>query len=207
MSGAAADLRMLLGELGEEDVLIVDEAHALGLRGEHGAGVASAYDDARIVVLGTLSKAFGCLGGFVAGPTDFIDLLVSTARSFIFDTSLPPPIVRAARAALRRIVEGDDLRAMLAERIGHAAAALARLGLVDGVPGSPIVPIVLGETRRALAVAAHLRSRGLYAPAIRPPTVPAGTSRLRVTIRTDHQFSDIDRLADALAEALVGASA
>jgi 8-amino-7-oxononanoate synthase len=204
MTGEREDLGAILARMRTQDVLLVDEAHALGVFGQGGGGCARAYDDPRIVVLGTLSKAFGCSGGFVAGPAAFIELLISTARGFIFDTSLPPPIVRAARAALRRIVAGDDLRAALAARIAHAEQALRPLDLVTDVH-APIVPILVGDAHRAVAIAQRLRAQGLYVPAIRPPTVPAGTSRLRVTLRADHAEAEIDRLAAALAEAFAGA--
>lgn len=200
MTGELTDLGAILARLGEDDVLVVDEAHALGVFGPRGAGLASEYDDPRIVVVGTLSKAFGCVGGFVAGPGAFIDLLISTARSFIFDTSLPPPIVRAARAALERIAAGDDLRAALFERVAEAEAFLAPFER-NGPIRTPIVPIVIGDAHRAVTLAAQLRSAGLYVPAIRPPTVPPGTSRLRVTLRADHTGEEIARLARGLAEA------
>jgi 8-amino-7-oxononanoate synthase len=200
MTGELTDLGAILARLGEDDVLVVDEAHALGVFGPHGAGIASEYDDRRIVVLGTLSKAFGCAGGFVAGPAAFIELLTSTARSFIFDTSLPPPIVRAARAALERIAGGDDLRAALFDRVAEAEALLAPLDR-SGPIRTPIVPILIGEADRAVTLAARLRGAGLYVPAIRPPTVPPGTSRLRVTLRADHTSEEIARLMRGLAAA------
>jgi 8-amino-7-oxononanoate synthase len=191
----------MLAKMGEDDVLLVDEAHALGVFGPGGTGAASAYDDPRVVVLGTLSKAFGCAGGFVAGPAEFVELLVSTARSFIFDTSLPPPMVRAARAALRCIVNGDALRERLFDNVAYAAERLGPLGVCSPVR-SPIVSVVVGEPQRAVALAAHLRRRGLYAPAIRPPTVPAGTSRLRITLRAGHRREEIDLLAAGIGETL-----
>ena len=201
MSGTFADLGGMLAKMGHDDVLLVDEAHALGVFGPGGSGAASAYDDPRIVVLGTLSKAFGCAGGFVAGPAEFVELLVSTARSFIFDTSLPPPMVRAARAALRCIVSGDALRERLFDNVSYAGERLRPLGVCSPVR-SPIVSVVLGEPQRAVAAAAHLRQRGLYAPAIRPPTVPPGTSRLRITLRADHRREEIDLLAAGIGDTL-----
>jgi 8-amino-7-oxononanoate synthase len=206
MTGEREDLGAILARLREDDVLLVDEAHALGVFGPNGGGFARPHEDPRIVVLGTLSKAFGCVGGFVAGPAAFIELLISTARSFIFDTSLPPPVVRAARAALRRIAAGDDLRSALAARMAHAERVLHPLGLVAEVR-APIVPILVGDARRTVAIAQRLRAYGLYVPAIRPPTVPPGTSRLRVTLRADHSEIEIDRLAAALAEAFDGVPA
>jgi 8-amino-7-oxononanoate synthase len=201
MSGRIEDLDRIVADLGDDDVVLIDEAHALGVFGEGGSGFASRFADPRIVVLGTLSKAFGCGGGFIAGPAEFIEFLISTARSFIFDTSLPPPIARAARASLARIVRGGDLRERLFDNVAHASRSFTELGL-GPLPTGPIASIVLGEPERALGVAATLRENGFYVPAIRPPTVPAGTSRLRVTFNAKHRRDDLDRLFAALARAL-----
>lgn len=202
MSGDVANIERALEELGEDDVLLIDEAHALGAYGSRGAGVARAFGDKRIVVLGTLSKGFGCAGGFVAGPNDVIELLISTARTFIFDTSLAPGIARAALCALRLIEAGEALRAALTSRVAHARAGLQAIGALAERTGGPIVPIMIGDQRRAMEVGRFLEARGIYAPAIRPPTVPAGTSRLRVTMRADHTDQEIDVLTGALGDAL-----
>jgi len=201
MSGRVEDLERIVSGMGADDVVLVDEAHALGVFGSDGSGFASEFADPRIVVLGTLSKSFGCSGGFVAGPAEFIEFLISTARSFIFDTSLPLPIVAAARASLERIACGDDLRARLFANVAQASRSFAELGLYPS-PTGPIASIVLGEPERALGVAAALRAEGLYVPAIRPPTVPPGTSRLRVTFNANHRPQEIDRLFACLARAL-----
>jgi 8-amino-7-oxononanoate synthase len=202
MSGAPANMRALLDVLGDEDILVLDEAHALGITGPGGAGLGSAYDDPRIVIVGTLSKALGASGGFVAGPSAFIDLLVSTARSFIFDTSMPPAIARAAHAALDAALDGDALRRTLAERVAYAHAGLREVAGITPAHDGPIIPVILGETATALEVARGLRDRGIFVPAIRPPTVAAGSARLRIVIRADHTFAQIDALTSALREAL-----
>jgi 7-keto-8-aminopelargonate synthetase-like enzyme len=198
MSGASADIPALLDALGEDDLLLLDEAHALGICGEHGSGLASAYDDERIIVLGTLSKAFGCAGGFIAGPRAFIDAAINTARSFIFDTAMPPGIARAARAALQAIIEGDALRARLAENIARVRGEIEDLPRTRGCPPSPIVPLIIGEAQRTVEISAYLREANIHAPAIRPPTVPPGSSRIRMVVRADHTEDEITTLLRAL---------
>jgi 8-amino-7-oxononanoate synthase len=204
MDGDSADLASILHDLGEDDVLFIDEAHALGVAGPRGAGLASGLRDPRVVVMGTLSKAFGAHGGFIAGPETLVDLLVNTARTFIFDTALPPAIALAARMSLAVIQseEGERLRTAL-----RANALRLRSGLHEQSEFSeivsPIVPIVVGSEERALALSASLVERLLYVPAIRPPTVPVGSSRVRVSLRSGHTAEQIDLLAQSIAACTV----
>lgn len=202
MSGEQCDIAGILRSMRPDDVLLLDEAHAIGVAGPDGRGLAGAFADERIVVIGTLSKAIGCAGGFVSGPAEFIELLVNRARTFIFDTSLPPAIAAAANAALRRIMAGDDLRALLRARVAELEDGLIALGLRADRGGSHIQPVILGAAGRAVEVAATLRARGISSPAIRPPTVPEGTARLRISVRADHRPDQIARLCNALAQAL-----
>jgi 8-amino-7-oxononanoate synthase len=198
VDGDAVDLRAILAQMGDDDVLLVDEAHALGVAGDHGGGLAFGVEDPRLIVMGTLSKAFGAHGGFVAGPHQVIEYLQSVARAFIFDTALPPAIAEAGRAGVRLAREADGSRVHLA-RLGERLRREVRArGLrVLGEMGA-IVPIVIGEVEPTLALAARLRKAGINAPPIRPPTVPQGTSRLRITLRATHTDEDIDRLIAAL---------
>jgi 8-amino-7-oxononanoate synthase len=203
MDGDALDAEALASALGADDVALVDEAHALGVVGPGGAGLMRPYADERVVVLGTLSKAFGSAGGFIAGPGEVIELAENVARSFVFDTAPALPVVRAASAALELIREGDARRDALSENITRMRTALRRNGtafvLQPGAhPGAPFVSVVFGPERSALAVARELEVRGYFAPAIRPPTVPVGTSRLRVSLRADHAAEEIDGFATAL---------
>jgi 8-amino-7-oxononanoate synthase len=191
MEGDAINPAALLERLREQDVLLLDEAHALGIAGPQGAGLARALDDPRILILGTLSKALGALGGFVAGPATAIELLVNRARSFIFDTALPPSLVLASRIALYLTLRGDERRERLRANATQLRAALRPSGTVEG----PIFSIQLGSEQRALLASEELLKRGIFVPAIRPPTVPAGTSRLRITIRAGHTLEQIDMLA------------
>jgi len=165
-------------------LLVLDEAHAvLGPAVEAPAGLA-------LLRVGTLSKALGSLGGFAAGPAELCELLVNRARPFIFTTAPPPASAAAALAALAvaRSAEGRSLGATLAANVAR---------LAPGHP-SPIVPVVLGAEERALAAAAALAEQGLFVPAVRPPTVAPGTSRLRVSLSALHTPDQLDALAVAL---------
>ena len=202
MDGSVAPLRELIGSLGGSDILIVDEAHALGVCGPRGAGLLAVERDERVVVVGTLSKALGAAGGFVGGPADAIALLATAARTFVFDTAPPPAVAAAARAALAivRNEEGDALRARLAANARRVREGLREGGFEIPQDDGAIVPLVIGTERGALALAHELEMRGIFAPAIRPPTVPAGTARLRITVRADHTKANIDQLLDAIAD-------
>jgi 8-amino-7-oxononanoate synthase len=200
MDGSLAPLSSLVVRLRDDDVLLVDEAHALGLSGKEGGGHAQIFRDERLVVIGTLSKALGAAGGFVAGPTEVIELLTSAARTFIFDTAMPPALAAAAACALTiaRGAEGDELRSRVRALSTRVRDELRGLGYdVRGEEG-PIVPVVLGSESAALLCARGLEERGVYTPAIRPPTVPHGSSRLRITLRANHTEAEIDVLLRAM---------
>jgi len=166
-------------------LLVLDEAHAV-------LGPELSPGGAEVVLVGTLSKALGSLGGFVAGSRPLVELVVNRARSYIFTTGSPPADSAAALAALRvlRSGEGAELLSRLRSRVDQL------------VPGhrSPIVPIIIGSERDALAASAWLLELGMLVPAIRPPTVPSGTSRLRVTVSAAHTEEEIAMLTAALAE-------
>jgi len=198
MDGDCIDVRALVEDLGEDDILFLDEAHALGVSGPAGAGLAFGIDDPRIVVMGTLSKAFGAAGGFIAGPHQVIELAINTARTFIFDTAMPAPVAFAARVGVMLAQTNEELRVRLHAKVRRLREGLRALGLPADDTPSPVVPVILGDERRALSVAAECMKRGIYAPAVRPPTVPAGTSRLRLSVRADHTDEQIDALLEAL---------
>ena len=201
MDGTRAPVADIAAALYDDDVLVIDEAHALGVVGEAGAGLARELPDDRVVVVGTLSKAFGSAGGFVAGTTEAIALLATAARTFVYDTAASPAHSAAACAALAilRSHEGNERRARL-----HANAAAVRTGLraLGFAPfgEGPIVPVIVGTAIAALAMAAALEARGIFAPAIRPPTVPPGTARVRIIIRADHTDAELAALLSAVAE-------
>jgi 8-amino-7-oxononanoate synthase len=204
MEGDVVDPWALLAKLHAGGVLFLDEAHALGIAGPQGAGMAHGLQDPRVVVLGTLSKALGTLGGFVAGPAPVVELLVNRARGVVFDTALPPAIALAARIALMLVRKADDRRERLRANVRRLRVGLEELGLPgSGSDIAPIVPLVLGSEARALEISCRLYERGLVAPAVRPPTVPPGTSRLRFSIRADHTAEQIDCLLQALSTCIV----
>lgn len=198
MDGDSVDISAMLAELGGDDILLVDDAHALGAVGPNGIGLAAQIDDPRIVILGTLSKALGAQGGFVAGPAPVIELLLNSARTFIFDTALVPAVAAAARIALQIVREEEDRRERLHRSVRQLRSGLETLGFATFNNLTPIVPVVLGEERRALAIEKDLFDRGIYAPAVRPPTVPVGSSRLRVSLRADHTEPQIAALIEEL---------
>ncbi len=179
--------------------LLVDEAHALGVYGDGRgcvaeAGVAGAVD----VVIGTLSKALGSQGGFVAGSGELIEFLVNNARSFIYSTGLAPAAAGAALAALREISEDRSRIDKLWRNVSRLRTLLAGLA-VQGE--GPICPVVTGTSDSALGLSRKLFDAGFLVPAIRPPTVPVGTSRVRITVSAAHTLEQINDLAAALKNA------
>ena len=201
MDGDTIDVAALAADLGDDDILLIDEAHALGVLGEEGAGLANGIADDRIVVLGTLGKAIGAGGGFIAGPGLLVDLLVNGARTFIFDTAPPPAIAFAARVGIMLARTAGDRRARLFAKTARLRAGLRELGFPAETRSveTPIVPVVAGEEQQAMELMRRCMERGVYAPAVRPPTVPPGTSRLRVSMRADHTDEQVDLLLEALA--------
>lgn len=198
MDGDRADVRALLDELNPEDILLIDEAHAIGVAGKEGAGLAAELRDDRIVVMGTLSKALGAMGGFVAGPKPVIELLQNAARTFIFDTALPPALATAARVALYLARGAGDRRARIAQNAAVLSEGVAALGYPAQAQPGPIVPVVIGSEARAKAYESALLEQHIYAPAVRPPTVPPGTSRLRLSLRADHKILQMEQFVEAL---------
>jgi 8-amino-7-oxononanoate synthase len=200
MDGDEVDLVGLVELAGRHRALLVlDEAHAvLGpelprrLRG----------DGVDILRVGTLSKTLGALGGFVAGPSRFVELLVNQARPYIFTTAPTPADAAAALTAVGivRSEEGAALRSRLAALVARVAAVVGR----DG-QRSPIIPVIIGEETDAVAASARLLSEGLWVPAIRPPTVPPGTSRLRITLSSVHTDGQVDGLLRGLVRLGLGA--
>jgi 8-amino-7-oxononanoate synthase len=181
--------------------LLVDEAHTLGVVGPSGAGRCAELGVRPDVLIGGLGKAVGSQGGFAAGSELLRSYLWNRARTFIFSTAPSPLLCADALAQVQIARAADQSRLKLHENVNVLRAALAERGLVVA-RGSfgPIVPVVLGDSERAVAVAASLRARGILAQAIRPPTVPEGTARLRLTVHAGMDAQDVERLASAIAE-------
>ena len=197
MDGDCADLPKLC-ELRDrhEAVLIVDEAHATGVLGPSGAGLAEQQGVAGQidVTISTAGKALGSLGGIVTACREVIETLVNSARSFIYTTAMPPMQAAAIDAALDVLASEPDRRQRLAQLIARTRRGLREQGWDIGQSPTPIIPLVTGDNDSALALATRLESHGFYAPAIRPPTVAPGTSRVRLSLRADLKDSEVERL-------------
>ena len=204
MDGDVAPLAELAALAQQYDAwLMVDDAHGFGVMGAQGGGVAEHFGlgvQRLPVLMGTLGKGAGSFGAFVAGDNDLIEYLINTARPYIYTTALPPAVAAASRASLVLIRAGQGLRESLRERIAQFRNGASILGL-DLMPSdTPIQPILLGSNERALAWSAALERQGCLVSAIRPPTVPVGQARLRVTLTAAHQVEDVDHLLQALAD-------
>ena len=180
-------------------IIMIDDAHAIGVFGRHGKGMIEHYGlEGKIdVVMGSLSKALGGIGGFIAGSKHLIDFLKNKARSFIYTTALPPAVCAASLAGLALIQEDTSLIDKLWENINYLKSQLSKFANNIAVESS-IVPIIIGSAEDALDLSTKLYQNGILIPAIRPPTVPAGTSRLRISLMADHSESDINKLIDLL---------
>jgi len=197
MDGDFADLRALVALRRHHGFLLaVDEAHATLVCGQNGGGAAEAQGvaDEIDIHIGTLSKAFGCMGGFVACSARWKDYFVNSARAQVFSTALPIPMAAGALAALRVAREETWRRE-------NVWALTGRLGRALGIHAqSPIVPVVLGGQDVTMKASAELLRRGFHVPGIRPPTVPAGTCRLRISLSAVHSTAEVDALGKAVQE-------
>jgi len=203
MDGDSPDLAALMALADRHDAtLVIDEAHATGVAGPQGRGLAAAFEGRdNVITLHTCGKALGTVGGFVLAPRIVRDFLVNRARPFIFATAPSPLIAAVTRAALEISRTHPERRERLAAHVAFAARELARrCGLTSS--GSHILPIVVGADQRAVALAASLQRRGFDVRAIRPPTVPEGTARLRLALSANLAEDDIAALFEALAEDL-----
>ena len=204
MDGDVAPLRALAQQCAREHAtLMVDDAHGLGVLGDDGAGSLSAakLDQHEVpLLMATLGKALGCSGAFVAGPAALIEGLIQFARPYIYTTAMPPALAGAALEAVRLAQSETWRRHKLAALIARFRAGAAQLGLPLMDSASAIQPLRLGDARAALQAAQALERRGLLVVAIRPPTVPVGQARLRITLSAAHEEAQVDRLLDALAD-------
>lgn len=181
--------------------LIVDEAHATGVVGPRGRGTFEHHGLPRIehLEIGTLGKALGAYGAYATGSKEKIDGLIQTSRSLIYSTALPPPAVAAALRALDIIIQEPERRERLWKNRDRLVSGLSSLGLPISRSDSPIIPVRIGSADETVSVTDTLLRHGIYAPAIRPPTVPEGTSRIRLTVSSEHTSEQIERLLGAMA--------
>jgi 8-amino-7-oxononanoate synthase len=205
MDGDIADVPRIVALCERHDAwLVLDDAHGIGVLGERGRGVLDhfAARSDRIVYMATLGKALGSHGAFVAGRADVVEWVLQRARTYIFSTALPASAAAAASAALALLEEDASLVACLRDRIAHFSAKARALGVRVQPSKTAIQPIILGEAGITMEASRRLLDHGFLVPAIRPPTVPQGTSRLRVSLTAGHAVDDLDRLASALRDCL-----
>jgi 8-amino-7-oxononanoate synthase len=181
-------------------ILLIDEAHGTGILGSHGSGLAEHQQVAGDidVTISTASKALGSLGGIVTARPEVIDTLINTARPFIYTTAAPPTAVAAIEAALDIVRDEPQRRIALAALSTRLRTGLRKIGWDIPDDPTPIIPLIIGDAAAAIAISTRLTEAGFLIPAIRPPTVAPGTSRLRITLRCDVTVDDIDRLIIAV---------
>jgi 7-keto-8-aminopelargonate synthetase-like enzyme len=201
MDGDLADVGALAALCARHGAsLILDEAHAVGAWGPEGRGVAAAAGVVPDVLVGTCGKALGSFGAFAATSKPIADLLWNRARPFVFSTGLPPLIPAAISAAIDivRSAEGDERRHALATRARDLRARVPKLG---GAEDSAIAPLLVGDDREVMQITARLLEQRIYVQGIRPPTVPEGTARLRVSLSAGHSAQDVETITGALNDA------
>ena len=203
MDGDIAPLDDILG-LAERygATLLLDDAHATGVLGRNGRGTLEhiGIDNPSVIQLGTLGKAFGSYGAFVAGSRRLIEFVMNTARSFIYSTALPPAVCAASIKAID-IVEGEpERRERLLRNASLVRDGLKKRGLDTLCSTTQIIPLVVGDAARTMEATRRLLDRGVFVQGIRPPTVPQGTSRLRITVTSEHSTDDLERAVETITE-------
>jgi len=181
--------------------LMVDDAHGMGVEGAEGRGTVSGFGLSPLevpVLMGTLGKAFGVSGAFVAGSEALIETLIQQARTYIYTTATPPAQAEATRKALQLVREGEDRRQHLQQLIARFRSGATALGLNLMHSVTPIQPLLVGDSAAALQRSRQLQKSGILVAPMRPPTVPEGGARLRITLSANHTFEQVDRLLEAL---------
>jgi 8-amino-7-oxononanoate synthase len=207
MDGDAAELRQIASLKRDIPfVFVLDEAHGSGVFGNNGSGLATELGVADTVDLAilTLSKALGGVGGAVCGSNQWCDAIVNFARPYIFSTSLPAAAAAAARAAISVMRTEPHRQNRVRELARNVRTRLAERGITIPAGDSPIIPVILGDERTAMEASGKLREKGILVPAIRPPSVPRGSSRLRITLSCEHSDEEVKSVVEALAEVLKG---
>jgi 8-amino-7-oxononanoate synthase len=206
MDGDCADLAGMADITQAHDAwILVDDAHGFGVLGHQGSGLVNqqGLSSSQVqLVIGTLGKAFGTSGAFVAGDKSTIEYILQFARTYIYTTATPPSIAAATRQALKLVQEGDNLRSHLTELVSRLRVGVSALGLALMDSATPIQPILIGDNAKALEMSAKLKAQGILVTAIRPPTVPEGTARLRITLSASHSVEQVDELLTHLESAL-----
>ena len=201
MDGDRAPLKEIVGLARRYGAMImVDEAHALGVLGKHGSGLVEelGLGSQVDIQMGTLSKAAGCFGAYACGHKELREFLINKSRSFIYTTAMPPALAQAARMALQIIQGEEQLRRQLQNNTDYLCAQLQRMGFDTMKSSTPIIPILVKEASQAKEMSQRLLKQGIFVQAIRPPTVPMGTSRLRLTVMATHTQDDLEQLLNAV---------
>jgi 8-amino-7-oxononanoate synthase len=198
MDGDIAQVKVL-AQIAEQHgaVLMVDDAHGFGVIGERGGGVASQFNlsqEKLPVLMATLGKAVGVAGAFVAGSEALVETLIQSARNYIYTTALPPACAAAAIVAIDIMFNDAEIQLRLQRNIAYFKKGLQALNIPPSNSTTPIQPLIVGSNEKSLSMQKHLFDRGIYVVAIRPPTVPAGTARLRVSLSAAHSTEQLDRL-------------
>jgi 8-amino-7-oxononanoate synthase len=183
--------------------LYLDDAHGFGVLGEHGKGSLSHFNlkSPRIIMMATLGKAAGVAGAFVAGEQVVIDYLIQIAKSYVYSTPAPPALSATLAESVRLIEQGDGLRDNLYELIAYLKDNLKLSKWKLLASDTAIQPLIVGDNKEALALSEYLQTCGILVPAIRPPTVPVGTARLRISLSASHTLDDVKQLVAALHQA------
>ncbi|MGD2161165.1 MAG: 8-amino-7-oxononanoate synthase [Gammaproteobacteria bacterium] len=202
MDGDIAELPAIADTCRKHDAwLMVDDAHGFGVLGEHGRGTLEHYGLAAAnvpVYMATLGKALGTAGAFIAGSDDLIETLIQNSRTYIYTTASPPAVAEATRASLNIIISRPHLREQLNANIRYFRKACSQCGIEVATSQTAIQPVIVGDTQTAVAISEQLFAQGILVTAIRPPTVPEGTARLRITLSAAHACTHIDKLVSAL---------
>jgi len=204
MDGDIAPVPELLALCERYDAyLLIDDAHGFGVLGAQGRGTLAHFgiESDRLIYMATLGKAAGVAGAFIAGSVALIDSLINNARTYVYTTAAPPLLCQALLASLALIEQEDWRRERLSEHIAELRSGLAGLRWQLPPSQTPIQPLIVGGNAEALALSERLAAQGLLVPAIRPPTVPQGMARLRISLSADHVAADVARLVDALVRA------
>ncbi|MEZ0152978.1 MAG: 8-amino-7-oxononanoate synthase [Candidatus Reddybacter sp.] len=206
MDGDLADLPALAAIADQNNAwLMVDDAHGFGVLGETGRGIGEHFAmdiDSLPILVGTLGKSFGTFGAFVAGSEALIESLIQFARTYIYTTALPPAVAAATRAALLLIDSESWRREKLQRLIAHFQRGAVERGIPVMASPTPIQPVLIGDDEKVIKIGEYLLEAGFWTGAIRPPTVPVGSARLRITLTAEHETQQVDALLDTLARAL-----
>ena len=201
MDGDRAPLKEIIDLAGRYGAMVmVDEAHAFGVLGRSGSGLVEelGLEGQVDIQMGTLSKAAGSFGAYACGTKVLRDYLINKSRSFIYTSALPPALAQASRAALQIILEGNHLRRQLKENADYLRARVRMMGYDTMNSSTPIIPVLVKDPLQAKAMSQRLLEQGIFVQAIRPPTVPMGSSRLRLTVMATHTQEDLNRFLNAL---------